>query len=240
MDKGRIKAVLFILLFLLVLAIAVYLLLDIEKEKREVIHLPSDSPAVTQAPAPPAPTETPAAAAIPAATPAPTPVPTLDPYIDTPSTPVPTLQPLPTPTPTPPPTPTPIPEGEVLAEGVFRSETGVGLNLRAVWTASVMDEKHVKVTVEIWLDSYSLHITQAYNCVNVSVGESFVSANAPTVDLEDNSLHETLLATTEHVLNLADGESRSFPVQVQYQFGGVYQQLELPVLECGGPIEIER
>ena len=235
MDKGRIKAVLFILLFLLVLAIAVYLLLDMEREKREVVHLPAESPAVTEAPAPtPAPTEAPAATPVPAPTPEPTP----DPYLDTPATPVPTLQPLPTPTP--PPTSAPVPEGEELGTGEFRSNTGVGLNLHAVWTARVMDEKHVRVTMEIFLDSYSLHITQAYNVVNVSVGDSYVSANAPTVDIDDNGSHETLLATTEHVVNLGDKERRSFPVQIEYHFGGVYQQKELPVLECGGSLEIVR
>ena len=232
MDKRRIKAVIFILLFLLVMAVAVNLLLDMEKDKREVVHLPSESaaPAQTEAPAPtPAP-------ATPAPTPAPTPtpVPTPDPYIDTPATPVPTLQPLPTPT------GTPLPEGEELGTGTFRSETGVGLNVRAEWTANVMDAKHVKVTMQIWLDSYSLHLIQVNNCVNVSVGESYVTANAPAVDIDDNGAHQTLLATTEHVVNLADGESRSFPVQVEYQFGGTYQQQELPVIECGGAIELER
>ena len=232
MDKRRIKAVIFILLFLLVMAVAVNLLLDMEKDKREVVHLPSESaaPAQTEAPAPtPAP-------ATPAPTPAPTPTPepTRDPYIDTPATPVPTLQPLPTPT------GTPTPEGEELGTGTFRSETGVGLNVRAEWTANVMDAKHVRVTMQIWLDSYSLHLIQVNNCVNVSVGESFVTANAPAVDLDDNGAHQTLLATTEHVVNLADGESRSFPVQVEYQFGGTYQQQELPVIECGGAIELKR
>lgn len=232
MDKRRIKAVIFILLFLLVMAVAVNLLLDMEKDKREVVHLPGESAA-------PAPTEAPAPTPVPA-TPAPTPVPTptpeptRDPYIDTPATPVPTLQPLPTPT------GTPTPEGEELGTGTFRSETGVGLNVRAEWTANVMDAKHVKVTVQIWLDSYSLHLIQVNNCVNVSVGESYVTANAPAVDIDDNSEHQTLLATTEHVINLSDGESRSFPVQVEYQFGGVYQQQELPVIECGGAIELER
>ena len=232
MDKRRIKAVIFILLFLLVMAVAVNLLLDMEKDKREVVHLPGESAA-------PAPTEAPAPTPVPA-TPAPTPVPTptpeptRDPYIDTPATPVPTLQPLPTPT------GTPTPEGEELGTGTFRSETGVGLNVRAEWTANVMDAKHVRVTMQIWLDSYSLHLIQVNNCVNVSVGESYVTANAPAVDLDDNSAHQTLLATTEHVVNLADGESRSFPVQVEYQFGGTYQQQELPVIECGGTIEIER
>ena len=232
MDKRRIKAVIFILLFLLVMAVAVNLLLDMEKDKREVVHLPSESAA-------PVPTEAPAPTPVPA-TPAPTPVPTptpeptRDPYIDTPATPVPTLQPLPTPT------GTPTPEGEELGTGTFRSETGVGLNVRAEWTANVMDAKHVRVTMQIWLDSYSLHLIQVNNCVNVSVGESYVTANAPAVDIDDNSAHQTLLATTEHVVNLADGESRSFPVQVEYQFGGVYQQRELPVIECGGAIELKR
>ena len=232
MDKRRIKAVIFILLFLLVMAVAVNLLLDMEKDKREVVHLPGESAA-------PAPTEAPAPTPVPA-TPAPTPVPTptpeptRDPYIDTPATPVPTLQPLPTPT------GTPTPEGEELGTGTFRSETGVGLNVRAEWTANVMDAKHVRVTMQIWLDSYSLHLIQVNNCVNVSVGESYVTANAPAVDIDDNGAHQTLLATTEHVVNLADGESRSFPVQVEYQFGGTYQQQELPVIECGGAIELKR
>ena len=232
MDKRRIKAVIFILLFLLVMAVAVNLLLDMEKDKREVVHLPGESAA-------PAPTEAPAPTPVPA-TPAPTPVPTptpeptRDPYIDTPATPVPTLQPLPTPT------GTPTPEGEELGTGTFRSETGVGLNVRAEWTANVMDAKHVRVTMQIWLDSYSLHLIQVNNCVNVSVGESYVTANAPAVDIDDNSAHQTLLATTEHVVNLADGESHSFPVQVEYQFGGTYQQQELPVIECGGAIELKR
>ena len=232
MDKRRIKAVIFILLFLLVMAVAVNLLLDMEKDKREVVHLPSESaaPAPTEAPAP---TPVPATPA-PTPAPTPTPEPTRDPYIDTPATPVPTLQPLPTPT------GTPTPEGEELGTGTFRSETGVGLNVRAEWTANVMDAKHVRVTMQIWLDSYSLHLIQVNNCVNVSVGESYVTANAPAVDIDDNSAHQTLLATTEHVVNLADGESRSFPVQVEYQFGGTYQQQELPVIECGGAIELKR
>ena len=236
MDKARIKAVIFILLFLLVLAIAVNLLLDMERDKREVVHLPAESPAPAETPVPaPLPTETPVPATpVPTATPVATP----DPYINTPATPVPTLQPLPTETPAP--TAAPLPAGEEVGRGTFRSDTGVGLNLRAEWVAQVMDESHVRVTVQVFLDSYSLHITGATNAVNVSVGDSFVSANAPTVDIDDNASHESLLATTEHVVNLSAYERKSYPVQVEYQFGGVYQQKELPVLECGGPIEIVR
>ena len=61
MNKGRIKAVLFLVVFLLVMAVAVNLLLDMDRERREVVHLPVDTPAATETPArTPAPAETPA------------------------------------------------------------------------------------------------------------------------------------------------------------------------------------
>ncbi len=238
MNKGKIKAVLFLITFLLVMAVAVNLLLDMERDRREVVHLPVDSPAPTAAPATPAPVQTAAPAVTPAPTPAPTPVPTRDPFLDVPETPAPTLQPLPTPTPAV--TPEPVPVGEEIGRGEFRSETGVGMNLRAVWTANVLDANRVQVTVKVWLDSYSLQITEARNSMNVSVGESYKSADTPTVNYEDNTQHETLMATTEHVVDLADGQSAGFPVQVEYYFGGTYMKKELPVIECGGSITLAR
>ena len=134
----------------------------------------------------------------------------------------------------------PIPAGEVLGSGVFTSETGVALNLRALWTARVLDAERVAVTVEVYLDSYSLQITAAPKSLHVSVGESFASADTPTVNQEENVKIETLLGRTEHVLPLADGQSARFPVQVEYAFGGTYQKVDLPVLECGGSIELTR
>ena len=238
MDRGRIKAVLFIVVFLLILAVSVNLLVDLQKErKQEVVHVSAD-PYAAQTPAP-APTELPVETQAPVvtqapATSAPTPAPTSAP------TPVPTPVPTPAPTPTPVPTPVPVPVGQQLGSGTFQSDTGVPMNVRAVWTANVLDANRVKVTVEVWLDSYSLHIIAVKNCVNVSVGDSYVSADAPAVDWDQNVKIETLLATTEHVVNLADGQRGSFPLQVEYQFGGEYHKVQLPVVECGGAIELVR
>ena len=232
MNKGRIKAVLFLVVFLLVMAVAVNLLLDMDRERREVVHLPVDTPAATETPArTPAPAETPAPVLTPAPTPvptpAPTPVPTPDPYLNAPS-------------PTPEATPVPVPVGQELGSGRFTSETGVGMNVRAEWKANVLDESRVQVTVQVYLDSYSLQITEARNSLNVSVGDSYKTADTPTVNLEDNAKHETLLAVTEHTVDLSDGQSASFPVQVEYYFGGTYMKKELPVIECGGSITLER
>ena len=236
MNKGRIKAVLFLVVFLLVMAVAVNLLLDMDRERREVVHLPANTPAATEAPAQtptpaqtPAPVQTPAPTPVPtpAPTPVPTPAPTPDPYLNAPS-------------PTPVPTPVPVPVGQELGSGRFTSETGVGMNVRAEWKANVLDESRVQVTVQVYLDSYSLQITEARNSLNVSVGDSYKTADTPTVNLEDNAKHETLLAVTEHTVDLSDGQSASFPVQVEYYFGGTYMKKELPVIECGGSITLER
>ena len=231
MNKGRIKAILFIIVFLLVLALSVNLLLELEQRKKapEVVNLPAvtAAPAPTPTPDSPAPVQTPAPT-LPPVTPAPTPAPT----------PVPT--PGPTPAPTPVPTPEPLPVGEVIGSGVFTSETGVALDLRAVWTARVRDADHVTVTVECYLDSYSLQITAAPKSLHVSVGESFASADTPTVNQEENIRIETLLGRTEHTLSLSAGQSARFPLQVEYQFGGSYQKKDLPVIECGGSIELAR
>ena len=179
-----------------------------------------------------------------AASPAPVSLVSPTPPLQTPSTapdePAPTEDPAASPEPTPEPTPVPIPAGEVLGSGVFTSETGVALNLRALWTARVLDAERVAVTVEVYLDSYSLQITAAPKSLHVSVGESFASADTPTVNQEENVKIETLLGRTEHVLPLADGQSARFPVQVEYAFGGTYQKVDLPVLECGGSIELTR
>lgn len=229
MNKGKIKAVLFLVLFLLVMATAVNLLLGLDQERREVVHLPAETAPTAE----PAPTAVPTAAPTPVPTPAATPIPTPVP------TPIPT--PVPTPAPTPVPTPTPAPVyGDLLGSGSFRSDTGVPMNLRAEWTARTLDAEHVRVTVEVWLDSYSLHLVEVKNSVHVSVGDSYASTGAPAVNWDQNVALQTLLGTTEHTLSLSPGQVRSFPLQVEYHFGGVYHEVELPVIECGGTIELAR
>ena len=126
MRKGKIKALLFIIVFLLVMATAIALLLDMEREKKEVQELGYDPYAAT-----PVPTLAPTVTPMPVSTIMPTPVP---------PTPVPTPPPTPVPTPTPAPTPTPVPVGQVIGSGSFRSETGVPLNVRAGRTGSIPRE----------------------------------------------------------------------------------------------------
>ena len=235
MSKGRIKAVLFIVVFLLVIAVAVNLLMDMQSERKAEATPTVDPYANTEAPSLETPSATESAQPTPAI--APSTAPTATPV---PATPVPTQAPTPVPTATPEPAQPVIPQGEVIGSGSFTSDTGTPLNLRADWTATVLDEENIKVTVNVYLVSYQIEVRELYNAVNVSVGDQYASANSPAIKWENNSKLETLLTSTVHTLSLPAGSSASFPLTAQYQFGGTYSKVELPVIECGGTIELSR
>lgn len=237
MSKGRIKAVLFIIVFLLVIAVAINLLMDMQSE-RKADATPTDDPYAN--------TVTPSIETQPAietAQPTPAIAPSTAPTAThVPATPVPTQAPNPTPVPTATPEPVQpvIPQGEVIGSGSFTSDTGTPLNLRADWTATVLDAERVEVTVNVYLVSYQIEVRELYNAVNVSVGDQYASADSPAIKWENNTKLETLLASTVHTLSLPAGSSASFPLAAQYQFGGTYSKVDLPVIECGGTIELSR
>ena len=227
MARGKIKAVLFIVVFVLAVAIGCNALIGMANMKPEEPEGTTDPflatpDGGTQAPATVAPTAAP--------TVAPTTAPTV----------APTATPAPPPTPPPVPTATPAPAGQVLGSGSFSSETGVPINIRANWTATVLDSERVQVKVEVILDSYALHIAESYGALNVSVGDQYASSNTPAVDYDGNEQLSTVLGSTTHTLNLAQGQSSSYTVAVEYHFGGTYSDQELPVIECGGSIQLSR
>ena len=232
MARGKIKAVLFIIVFVLAVAIGCNALIDLSEHKAPEVtadpFLTTPSPDPGQSGILPLETAVPTATPIPVQTPAPTPAPTAAPT------------PMPVPTATPAPTPTPAPVGQVLDSGSVRSQTGLPIDIRADWVATVLDSDRVQVQVTVVLESYALQIAESYHAVNVSVGDQYASCNSPAVDYDGSAKLETVLGTTSHTLYLAQGTSDSFPLAVKYHFGGVYSGEELPVIECGGSIALSR
>ena len=230
--RGKSAVVLFVVIFLLAAAVVgTYL-----SEK------PNNPPAVE--PSAPGgdvvviPTETVPATAEPSYVPIPTapPVPTVAP------TPVPTPAPTPTPQPTVviPPPPTEAAYGASLGSGTYTSETGVGLNLRADWSAKTISAAQVEVTISVSADSYSLHIVAVPYAVNVNLAGQYVSLDAPAIDYDGTASINTKLASKTFTVNLSEGQSDSFHLDVAWSFGGVYQEMELPSIECGGDIYLSR
>ena len=238
MARGKIKAVLFIIVFVLAVAIGCNALIDLSAAKEPEVtadpFLGTPSPDAPLSSAAPLETVAPTATPIPVQTVAPTVAPTPVPTIAPTPVPVPTMEP------TPVPTPTPAPVGQVLDSGSFRSQTGLPIDIRADWVATVLDSERVQVQVTVVLESYALQIAESYRAVNVSVGDQYASCNAPAVDYDGSAKLETELGTTTHTLYLSQGMSDMFPLAVEYHFGGVYSGEELPVIECGGTIGLSR
>ena len=228
MNKGRIKAVLLIIVFLLVVALICSWLTNTDKTEEqpaENTNPPEESsnvividPNGTQSTAP---VNTPA----PATTPAPTPTPT----------------PAPTPTPVPTPTPTPTPQyGDSLGSGSFKSDTGLPINLRADWSVKTVSATQVEVTIKVSVDSYAIHLQAVPYAVKLNVNGEYVSMDAPAVDYDGSAATNTVFGSKTFTVNLSEGSSANIPVAIEWHFGGTYGGEQLDVLECGGTISVSR
>ncbi len=134
----------------------------------------------------------------------------------------------------------PVPEDKPLGSGSFSSNTGLGLDVRADWSASASGESGVEVTVSVSAVSYSLRCDAMSAAVNVNLDGQYVSLDAPAIDYNGSAAVSTLLASRTFSVSLAQGESRNLALEVVWNFGGSYGGAELPALECGGVISLSR
>lgn len=240
MNRGKIKAVLFIIIFLLAVAIIVAWLTDTDRHGSSLPE-PSAAP-VFSTPEPaqvsfePAPETT--AQPTPLPTPVPTPVPTPQP--------TPTPAPTPAPVPTPEPTPEPVPAGMLLNSGSFVSDTGTPMNIRVDWAAYTADADTVDIELTVVLNCYAINMIQVNKSLNICVGDQYVSLDVPAVDYSGREMLSTPIGSHVFTLPLSGGESRSFPVAVEWHYNGSYGKdadgnpVPIDVIECGGTIELTR
>lgn len=244
MPRGRARAVLFIIVFLLLAAVAATVLSGLDKAEPEPepttappVEIVTEAPAPTDTPAPAAPTTAPAPTAAPAPTPKPTPAPTPKPTAAPTPTPAPT--PAPTPTPEPTPTPAPVPAGLSLGSGSFRSNTGVALNLIADWSAVTTDGNKAVVTVSVSCESHSASFSA--HSVHLMLGEQTASLTQPAISVEENVRTLTPFGSASFTVDLPENGSVTIPLAVEWQCGGItYTGTTFDVIECGGSITLSR
>ncbi len=239
--KGKITAVLFILVFLLVVAVVFTFLtsLDRRREAAESAPVGQDVVVTDVTPAPteavqtvvtPVPYTAPDQSATSAPIPAATPAVTESAVIETP-------------------TPTELPEsiasvsdmGAVLASGSFTSNTGKGINLRADYEARVTGANEIGVVVTVYLNSYSIHVNALPDKVNVGLNGQYVTLDSPAINYDGNTqLLTTELGSQSFTVQLPQGNSRDLDLQVEWHWGGTYGGESIPVIECGGRFTVER
>ena len=240
MTSGKIKAVLFIIVFLLIVAVVASWFVSRDEQQEppaniDPIETVDEGVVVVVTPAPTAVLLTPAPTpyVAPKATPAPTPVPT----------------PVPTPTPTPEPLfelPTAAPQpaevivGQNLGSGSCRSQTGLGIDLFCEWTVTVASAEEVNVTLNVGVSSYALHSQSLPDGVLMSVGGQYATMASPAVDYDGTTLASHSFGSHTFTVSAPAGTTTRIPVQVNWQFNGSFGGTALPSLECGDAITVTR
>ena len=170
-----------------------------------------------------------------------TPLLTLTPRPVTP-TPAPTARPTaaPTPAPTPKPTPVPTPTTRNLGSGSFRSNTGVPINLVCTWSAKTSGSSTAEITITTSLESYALFINASANALRYTVNGNSATANMPAISTDTSQLIATQLGSKTFTVNIADGNTVTIPVSVDWLFGGVYSGVSLDVVTASTNITLSR
>lgn len=127
-----------------------------------------------------------------------------------------------------------------LGSGSFRSDTGVPVNLVANWSAKTVDSSTVEFTVDVYVESYTLHAGAAPGGLIITVYGNRCVVDLPEIMVETSNAVQTHMATRSFSISLSDGQSATVPVQTEWKFGGVYSGTELPVVSCGGDAVINR
>ena len=244
--KGKITAVLFILVFLLVVAVVFTFLTSLDRRREAEASQPvnnevvvtENTPAPTEAPfeAPQQSVQvTPAAAApaVPAATPAPTPAQESAPAAAVIETPIPAATPAASVGTT--------PAGTLLGSGTFTSRTGAHIDIHADWEARVSNAEEISILVTVTLDSYSIYVNNLPNSVNIGLNGQYVSLEFPAISYDSNTaqLH-TELGKQSFTVQLPEGSSRELDLQAEWHWGGTYGGMDIPVIECGGTFSVNR
>lgn len=235
MNAQKLKAVIFILVFLLILALIITWATGCDADRRAQEPEETQETEQTQ-PTPEPPQDTPVPAQQPTVPTVPTPKPENQPTQPSqPSQPTQTTAPT---VPTPVPTPTPLPSGQLLGSGSFHSETGTGLNLICDWKAVSVEGNKAEITLTVSAESYSLHLSDMGNNVFISVGGQPAEMAQPQM-AHDGGYTVTTFGTRTFTLPLNEG-TNNFSVAVEWHFNGSYSGTPLDVIECGTTITLTR
>ena len=145
-------------------------------------------------------------------------------------TPAPTGTPEPTAAPTPAPTPAQ-PEGTVLGSGAFDSATGSGINTHTVWTAARQSDGSVKLSLSVYVRSYTLEIGQ--RSVAISVNGSTVGGMTRAFSVDaPNAQVDTLIYSCTVDVSGSDNVS----VAVEWNYKGQYSGKDIDVISSAATI----
>ena len=135
---------------------------------------------------------------------------------------------VPTETPTMTATPTPTPEAP---SGTVIGSTGVGLNTHTAWTAAEQADGSVKLTLSVYVRSYTLEIGQRSIAISVNGATSGGMTRSFSVD-SPNSQTDTLIYTYSTTVQKGSAVS----VSVDWNYKGQYSGRDLDVISSSSTV----
>ena len=207
---SKIKAIIFIAVFLLAIAVIFSALSNRNAEikaSEEQTPLPEGVEAVAVPTAPP-----PDPSAVP------TPVPTI--YIPEATT-------IPTPSPTPAPS--------ALSSGSFKSNTETGLNMIVEYSAEALGDGTSRVNVTVRIEHFAWHYNGYPSAITVTVGNETVYFSSPTVNSDTLVMETEDLGTKSVTLPQSGG---TINLKAVWTYGGQYSEKQLDIVSCEGLISL--
>ena len=140
--------------------------------------------------------------------------------------------------------PTPEPVGLPLGSGTISSGMPWLLNIHADWSAVTATNSRAEVTVIVYADHYSLHYNSFENLA-IRLGEESHRMYANAIQSDINQLQSTELGRYTYSVPLAKGETVSLPLSAVWEFEGTYgdgygHTVEIPSLRCEGTVILSR
>ena len=129
--------------------------------------------------------------------------------------------------------------GQVLKSGSMRSNTGVGLNIVADWTAVALQGGKAEITVTVSLESYG--IVTISQPLTISVGGESTTIYAQAVNYDGNmGLKKNELGTQSFTVDLAAGTSMSYTIAASWIYNGTYSNQQINTVSCEETVVLER
>ncbi len=142
--------------------------------------------------------------------------------------------------PDPPDTPSddPSPEDPVIElSGTCSSNTGTQLNLVVDWKIETVSPGNYKVTVTVYLDSYSLYCSARTNCNSITVGDYDFVYSTDAIAYDDGTgKHHTQLALKE-VLYTAETLPEQLEIGADWYFNGTYSRTPIGMLSASTTVK---
>ena len=80
--------------------------------------------------------------------------------------------------------------------------------------------------------------------MSILLDGQYATADSPAIEYDSNALKHTELASKTFIIDLEEGQSRTFGLHVEWGYGGTYGgpngRMQLDSIECGDSITLSR